>query len=63
MSLEVEIIKHKEYVEAIVSGEYVLQEAVDKFSIVLSSCKISGLLKVLIDSRKLQGDIHAVQKI
>lgn len=29
MSLEVEIILHKEHVEAIVSGEYDMQEAVN----------------------------------
>jgi hypothetical protein len=63
MSLEVEIIQHKEYVEAIVSGEYDMQEAVEKFPIVLSSCQIAGLSKVLIDFRKLHGNIYAVQKI
>ena len=63
MSLEVEIIQNKEYVEAIVSGEYDMQEAVDKFPIVLSACQITGLSKVLIDFRKLQRKIYAVQKI
>lgn len=63
MSLEVEIIQHKEYVEAIVSGEYDTQEAVNKFPLVLSACQIAGLSKVLIDFRKLHGDIYAVQKI
>jgi len=63
MPLEVETIQHKEYVEAIVSGEYDMQEAVNKFPIVLSACQIAGLSKVLIDFRKLHGDIYAVQKI
>ncbi|MHA2061302.1 MAG: hypothetical protein ACW963_03315 [Candidatus Sifarchaeia archaeon] len=63
MSLEVEIIQHKEYVEAIISGEYDMQEAVNKFPPVLSACQIVGLSKVLIDFRKLHGDIYAVQKI
>jgi len=63
MSLEVEIIQHKEYVEAIVSGEYDTKEAVNKFPLVLSACQIAGLSKVLIDFRKLHGDIYAVQKI
>ena len=63
MSLEVEIIQHKEYVEAIVSGEYDMQEAVDKFALILSTCQITGLSKVLINFRKLHGKIYAVQKI
>ena len=63
MSLEVVIIRHKEYLEAIVSGEYNLQEALHKFSRVLLACKIADLSKVLIDFRKLHGDIYAVQKI
>lgn len=63
MSLEVEIIQHKEYVEAIVSGEYNMQDAVDKFQPILITCKYTGLSKVLIDYRKLQGDIFALQKI
>ena len=63
MSLEVEIIQHKDYVEAIVSGEYDMQEAVDKFALILSTCQITGLSKVLIDFRKLHGKIYAVQKI
>ena len=63
MSLEVEIIRHNEYVEAIVTGEYDHQEAIDKFPIVLTACKIEDFSKVLIDFRKLDGDIYAVQKI
>jgi len=63
MSFKVAIIRHKEYVEAIVSGEYDMQEAVDKFTLVLGACQITGLSKVVIDFRKLHGDIYAVQKI
>ena len=63
MSLGVEVIQHKEYVEAIVSGEFDLQDAVDKFQVIIITCKISGLSKVLIDFRELEGDILALQKI
>ena len=63
MSLEVEVIEHKEYVEANVSGEYDMQEAVDKFPIILITSQIAGLSKILIDFRKLHGNIYAVQKI
>ena len=63
MSLEVDIIHHKDYVEAIVSGEYDMQEAIDKFLLIISACQVTGLTKVLIDFRKLHGKIYAVQKI
>jgi len=63
MSLELEVIQHKEYVEAIVSGEFDLQDAVDKFQNIIITCKIAGLSKVLIDYRELEGDILALQKI
>ena len=63
MSLKVDIIQHKEYVEANVSGEYDMQEAIDKFSMVLNACKISSRPKVLVDFRELDGNIYAVQKI
>ena len=63
MSLEIEIIPHKEYIEVFISGEYDMQEAVDKFLLVLDACKMNGRLKVLIDYRKLQGEIYATQKV
>ena len=63
MSIEVEIIQNKEHVEAIVSGDYDIQEAIEKFQVILSACQIAGLKKILIDFRELHGDIYAVQKI
>ena len=63
MSIEVEIIQNKEHVEAIVSGDYDIQEAIEKFQVILSACQIAGLKKILIDFRELHGDIFAVQKV
>jgi hypothetical protein len=63
MPYEVEIIQHQKYVEAMVSGEFDLQIAVDKFDKVLIACKINNLSKVLIDFRNSSGKIYAVQKI
>jgi len=63
MSLEGEIVQHEEYVESIVSGEFDLQEVVNKFRPVLSACQSAGLLKVLSDFRKLDGDIYVFEKI
>lgn len=63
MPLEVDIIPQKEYLKVIVSGDYDMQEAIDEFSFVLSACKITGLSKILIDFRKLHGEIYSIQKI
>jgi len=61
--MEVKIIQHDKYLEVLVWGNYTLEEAVDRFPGVISTCRLSGVPKVLIDYRKLQGDIAAIQKI
>ena len=63
MSLEVEIIQHKAYVDVLVGGEFDLQETIDRFPLVLSACQLSGASKVLIDFRRLNGDIYAIHKM
>ena len=63
MSMDVEVTINKKYIEAIVAGEYNIQQAIDKFSLVLSACLLSGLSKVLIDYRNLAGEVYAVQEM
>jgi len=63
MSIEQEIIRHKKYIEIIASGEFDLRDAINNIPTVMHSCRLSGLSKVLIDYRKLNGDIFAVEKI
>ena len=63
MSLEVEIILHENYVEALVKGPHEMHEERDRFPLILSACKLAGLSKVLIDCRKIHGEIYTIQKM
>ena len=55
MSLNVRIEQFPKYLRVIVTGNYDLQEAINRFPSVLSVCLLTGLNKVLIDYRELQG--------
>ena len=63
MALEVELIKKADYLLVNVSGTYDMEEAVEKFPLVLSSCRRNYLNKALIDYRLLKGRIDATQKL
>ena len=58
MALDIEIIQHDAFLEAVVTGSYNLQDAIDRFPHILS-----GLSKVLIDFRKLTGIPATTEKI
>lgn len=62
MAVDVEFIAHNEYLEAIVTGAYDLNEAINKFSKLLDLCRVTGLDKVIIDYRELQREDSAVFK-
>ena len=63
MSLTIDVIQDQPHCVFEVSGMYDLGEAVDRFEVVLAACKASGGRKVLIDYRKVVGDVAAVEKI
>ena len=63
MSTEQEMIHHKEYLEVIASGVFNLEDAIDYMPSVMHACRLNGLSKVLIDYRKLNGDIPVIEKI
>ncbi len=63
MGLEIKIIPRKEHLEVIVSGEFNLQEAVDKISAALFSSRQNPFSKVLIDYRKIKGGILVTEKV
>lgn len=63
MPLNVEIIEHHECLEAVVTGHYDTQQAIDAFPHVLSICRLKGLSKILIDFRKISGVPAATEKI
>jgi len=54
MALDVKIIQHDAFLEVVVTGTYNMRDAIDRFPYVLSTCRLTGLSKVLIDFRKLK---------
>ncbi len=63
MVLNGELVQHTEYLEIIVTGMYDMEEAIDKFPLVLVACRDAKVAKVLIDFRKLGGEVHATEKV
>ena len=63
MSAEQVMIQHKEYIEVLASGMFSLEDAIDYMPSVMHACRLEDLSKILIDYRKLQGDIPAIEKI
>ena len=46
-----------------VTGSYDLSEAIERFPMVIAACRQTGVSKVLIDYRDLDGEIGAAQDI
>lgn len=63
MTIEINFTQQKGYLEVFVSGIFDLGEAIDKFPDVLSMCILGNVSKALIDCRKLDGDLAALEKI
>ena len=63
MALNGEFVQHTEYLEIIVTGMYDMEEAIDKFPLVLAACRDAKIAKTLIDFRKLGGDVYATEKV
>lgn len=63
MTLSINVIQHSDFFQIVVTGTYNLQEAIDKFHYVLTSCNMTGISKFLIDFRELSGDRAALEKI
>lgn len=63
MALDIKIIQHDAFLEVVVSGDYNMQEAIDRFPHLLSACRLAGSPKVLIDFRNLTGIPAATEKI
>jgi hypothetical protein len=63
MSLMIDVTQDHPHWVFQVSGTYDLDEAVDRFGLVLAACKASGRQKVLIDYRNVVGAVAAVGKI
>lgn len=63
MSLDVKLIQHEGFLEVIVSGPYVMKEAVDAFPQVLAVCSLTGISKVMIDCLGVEGTPGATEKV
>ncbi len=63
MAVKADIIQRETFLEVIVSGTYDMQDAIREFGLLLSTCRLTGLSKVLIDFRALQGSPAATEKI
>lgn len=63
MALDVKIIQHNAFLEVVITGTYDMQEVIDRFPYILSTCRLTGLLKVLIDIRNATGTPAATEKI
>ena len=57
MPINFETQKQDDYLVFTVTGTYNLNEAIDKFPLVIATCRQMGVSKALIDYRSLAGDI------
>jgi hypothetical protein len=62
MPLDIQVIQEPTHLRVEVTGTFDLQDAMARFPLVISACRLTGLTKVLIDSRRMQGDIAATEK-
>jgi hypothetical protein len=62
MSIDIKIKQHSAFLEIIATGSYDFNVALNKFPHILDVCRLTGLKKVLIDYRELQGDGGGTEK-
>jgi len=62
MAINIETIKHDDFLEFVVTGSHDLNEAIEKLSQILDVCKLTGLKKVLIDYRELIYPVGGTEK-
>ena len=63
MSLDIEIVQEPTHLRVEVTGVYDMNDAIARFPLVISACRLTGRNKVLIDFRRLRGDIAAIEKV
>jgi len=62
MAIEVKVNQYGNFMEVIVTGTYDMQDAINRFPEVLSACRLSGISKVIIDFRRMEGVPAATEK-
>jgi hypothetical protein len=63
MALDVKFEERPDYMLVSVSGEYDMEEAIERFAVVIAACRRLNLTKVLIDFRTLPGERAMVQQV
>lgn len=63
MAIDVRVIPQNDFLKIVVSGAYDMQEAIDKFLYVFTTCRLTGLSKVCIDFSGLNGLPAAIEKM
>ena len=62
MGIEGKTIRHKDYLEVIILGTYVTQEALDMFIDAIETCRQTEISKIIIDFSELIGGQEPVEK-
>ena len=58
----IEVIEKDKYLHCLVTGEYVMENAVELIPQIILRCGISSKTKVMVDHRNLQGSPAAVER-
>ena len=61
--MNIELVQHEDYLEIMVTGPFDYQKVVDRFPLVITTCRLVGLDKALVDFREVQGDIATTVKM
>ena len=61
--LKTEIKRLEDHLLVRVTGAYDLDEALDGFALVLAACQITGVTRVIVDFRRLDGIPSATEKV
>jgi hypothetical protein len=62
MSLKVEYVDRDSHLEGRITGEFTMRSAVSLFSDLLAYCRVSGASRVIIDYRRITGNLPATAK-
>ena len=63
MRLQFELIEEPDYLRCVVTGIYDVREAIDGFPELIVRCRATGLSKVLVDYRTMEGYPSAIERI
>jgi hypothetical protein len=62
MAMIIDIVQQPSVLDVVVTGDFHMEEAVDRFRQVVDACRLTGIRKVLIDYRQLWGGAVGTEK-